>query len=192
MDEAHASEVTAPPVGVTYAGFWRRAAASLLDGSLAQLLMNVLRAAVVAVFALRIDLDGSLAALAAASPDAPAEELSSLVMSVVLVLGLWFLLGAVVHVTYFALQEGSRRSATVGKRVASLRVLDAVSFLPVSRRRAATRTLAKLVSLAPLGLGYLAMLWHPQKRCWHDRISGTVVVLVSEDAGERALGSESR
>lgn len=117
-------------------------------------------------------------AFALAPHDAPPEELWPLLA----VLGVWFAIGAAVNVTYFALQEGSSRSATVGKRIVSLRVVDAATLEPVSRRRAAVRTLAKLVSLAPLGLGYLAMLWHPQKRCWHDRLSGTAVIVVEGEA----------
>lgn len=32
------------------------------------------------------------------------------------------------------------------------------------------------VALLPAGLGLLAMLWHPQRRGWHDRASGTWVL----------------
>ena len=161
-----------------YAGFWRRAGASLLDGTATQLLLLAVRTVLVGAFALRLEVFEKMEAFALAPHDAPVEELGPLLAASLAVLGAWFAIGAAVHVTYFALQEGSRRSATVGKRVVSLRVVDAATLEPVSRRRAAVRTLAKVVSLAPLGLGYLAMLWHPQKRCWHDRLSGTAVIVV--------------
>ena len=41
--------------------------------------------------------------------------------------------------------------------------------------RAAWRVVAVLVSLLPLGLGYLAILRDPQRRAWADRMSGTEV-----------------
>jgi uncharacterized RDD family membrane protein YckC len=170
------SRVPGPPPA-HYAGFWRRAGASLLDGGATQVLLLAVRAALVAVFAVRLDTAEKMAAFAAAPPDAPLETLGPLLGAAFAALGVWFALGAAVNVTYFALQEGSSRSATVGKRAVSLRVVDAATLGPISRRRAGWRTLAKLVSLAPFGLGYLAMVWHPQRRCWHDRLSGTAVIV---------------
>jgi uncharacterized RDD family membrane protein YckC len=41
--------------------------------------------------------------------------------------------------------------------------------------RAAWRVFAVILSLLPLGLGYLAILRDPQRRAWADRMSGTQV-----------------
>jgi uncharacterized RDD family membrane protein YckC len=165
------------PAPVVYAGFWRRAGASLFDGGVVQLVLLAVRVAGVSAFAARLGVLDKMAAFAEAPHDAPLEELAPLLGAALVVLGVWFALSTVTHVIYFALQEGSSRSATVGKRFAAVRVVDAVTHAPITRRRAALRTLAKLVSLAPLGLGYLAMVWHPQRRCWHDRIAGTAVIV---------------
>jgi uncharacterized RDD family membrane protein YckC len=43
----------------------------------------------------------------------------------------------------------------------------------VSWRQAGLRFLAALFSFALFGLGFFASLADPEKRCWHDRISGT-------------------
>jgi uncharacterized RDD family membrane protein YckC len=42
--------------------------------------------------------------------------------------------------------------------------------------KAIVRTLMKIVSAAPLGLGYLWMLWDKDGQTWHDKVAGTQVV----------------
>ena len=37
------------------------------------------------------------------------------------------------------------------------------------------------MSIIPLGLGFLAILRDPQRRAWHDRMTGTEVVYESVD-----------
>jgi uncharacterized RDD family membrane protein YckC len=45
------------------------------------------------------------------------------------------------------------------------------------------RLAAAALSWLALGLGWLWILVDPQRRAWHDRLSGTRVVLVGKDAG---------
>jgi uncharacterized RDD family membrane protein YckC len=45
-------------------------------------------------------------------------------------------------------------------------------------RCAVRRLLGVIVSLVPLGLGYLAILRDPSRRAWHDRMAHTEVVYV--------------
>lgn len=42
-----------------------------------------------------------------------------------------------------------------------------------------------LVSLLPMGLGFLWILFDPQRRAWHDRLSRTRVVVLPKDAASR-------
>lgn len=42
------------------------------------------------------------------------------------------------------------------------------------------RALGLLLSIAPLGLGFLWIAWDEQKQGWHDKIAGTVVCMVPE------------
>ena len=42
--------------------------------------------------------------------------------------------------------------------------------------RMSRRERLRALSLLPLGLGYLWMLWDPQQQTWHDKICGTMVV----------------
>jgi uncharacterized RDD family membrane protein YckC len=71
----------------------------------------------------------------------------------------------------------TRRGQTLGMQSWRLRVEredgGLLGWNDVLRRLAAA-----LLSLLPLGLGFLWVLFDPGKRAWHDRLSGTRVVLV--------------
>jgi uncharacterized RDD family membrane protein YckC len=69
------------------------------------------------------------------------------------------------------------KSATLGEIVLNLRVekLDGGSLIG-DYGTALVRALASLLSLLPLGLGFLWILFDPQGQTWHDKISGSVVV----------------
>jgi uncharacterized RDD family membrane protein YckC len=72
------------------------------------------------------------------------------------------------------------RSATLGEIVLNLRVekLDGGNLVN-DYGTAIVRALASLLSLLPLGLGFLWILFDPQRQTWHDKISGSVVVPVA-------------
>jgi len=38
------------------------------------------------------------------------------------------------------------------------------------------RAVSILISLLPLGLGFLWALWDPAQQTWHDKIAGTYVI----------------
>lgn len=68
---------------------------------------------------------------------------------------------------------------TLGMRAWRLRLLD-TNGKPVSWRRAMLRAAGALVSLLTAGLGYLWILVDPERLAWHDRWSGTRLVLISK------------
>jgi uncharacterized RDD family membrane protein YckC len=90
--------------------------------------------------------------------------------SVEKILGLAFLF----NVFYGVVCEASPWSGTIGKRLVGIRVVDEYGER-LSLTTSAIRNLVKIVSLAVLGLGCLATLWHPGGRAWHDRLAGTFV-----------------
>jgi uncharacterized RDD family membrane protein YckC len=63
---------------------------------------------------------------------------------------------------------------TIGKMLLGLRVVG-VERQPPSFRQAALRWLAA-VGFAPIGLGFLWVLWQSEKRAWHDFVARTWVV----------------
>jgi RDD family len=80
------------------------------------------------------------------------------------------------------------KSATLGEIVLNLRVekLDGGSLVK-DYGTAIVRALASLLSLLSLGLGFVWILFDPQRQTWHDKISGSVVVPVAPRSEPRNL-----
>jgi len=74
----------------------------------------------------------------------------------------------------------TRGGQTLGMRAWRIRVV-ALDGREVSWPRAALRFAASWVALLPVGLGYWWALLDPERRCWHDRLSGTRVIGVSNE-----------
>jgi uncharacterized RDD family membrane protein YckC len=75
-----------------------------------------------------------------------------------------------IFVTFWALAD-----QTPGMRFLSIRLVQEGSD-HVTLRCAIRRVFGVLLSVLPLGLGFLAILRDPQRRAWHDRLAGTWVV----------------
>jgi uncharacterized RDD family membrane protein YckC len=57
---------------------------------------------------------------------------------------------------------------------------------------AVRRFLAVIISVIPLGLGFLAVLRDPSRRAWHDRLTGTEVVYDTVQRSAPFSGSAAR
>ena len=73
------------------------------------------------------------------------------------------------------------RSTTLGGIILNLQVqkLDGTT-LAGDHSTALIRALASLLSLLPIGLGFIWLLFDPERSTWHDKISGTRVVQVRQ------------
>jgi uncharacterized RDD family membrane protein YckC len=78
-------------------------------------------------------------------------------------------------VLYSTILEASSLQGTLGKRWLGIKVVDE-SGARLSLGRATVRNLAKLLSLLPLGLGFIWALFREDKRTWHDLIARTYVI----------------
>jgi uncharacterized RDD family membrane protein YckC len=90
--------------------------------------------------------------------------------------GLYYVGSLIVNWGYYTAMEGSARGATLGKMALGIRVLDFEQGGRLSYGRALIRNVAKILSTIPIFLGFFWMLWDPEKRTWHDKIAGAVVV----------------
>ncbi|SAK78319.1 RDD family protein [Caballeronia temeraria] len=63
-----------------------------------------------------------------------------------------------------------------GKRALRLRIVDADSHEPMTRRQAVLRTIGYVLTFALCGAGFLWIMFNPRKQALHDRIANTVVV----------------
>lgn len=62
------------------------------------------------------------------------------------------------------------------RRKLGVYILDENDGSYIGRQRAAVRIIMSWVSGLVLLLGYISMLWNPQRQTWHDRIAKSVVV----------------
>lgn len=146
-----------------YGGFWLRTWAFLVDAILLAL----------AVWLLRLAADWAYEnALANTVLDAKGETFAY--YSAIHTLGR-DLVGLLVPFLYFSLMEGIGSCATLGKRVAGLRVVRA-DGLGAGLLRSFLRNLVKPFSFVLCCFGVLLAAWSARKRALHDWIAGTWVV----------------
>jgi uncharacterized RDD family membrane protein YckC len=69
-----------------------------------------------------------------------------------------------------------QKQATPGKMVLSLRIHDAATGNKPSAGQCVGRYFAYLVSMLPLFLGFIWIAFDKRKQGWHDKLAGTVVV----------------
>ena len=109
-------------------------------------------------------------------------------VSVIVLSGLGVIVAGAIFATFWALT-----GQTPGMRFLAIRVTYRGSH-DLTFRRAVWRVFAVILSLLPLGLGYLAILRDPYRRAWADRLSGTQVCYDSvarAAAGARAGSAAS-
>ncbi len=147
--ELYKQEEDRNPVQLTYANFWIRFVALLIDS----LLTSVLAA---------------LALLVLGLPLVPAiSDLESrLKMNMI---------GVVVGWLYYAGFESSAYQATPGKQAMGIFVTDTEGY-PVTFSRAAGRFFGKLLSGLFLLLGYIMAAFTPRRQALHDLMAGTLVL----------------
>ena len=71
----------------------------------------------------------------------------------------------------------SWKGTTVGGIICRLRVVR-MDGEPLAFTDSLVRGLASILSAAAAGLGWLWILWDPERQAWHDKIAGTLVVRV--------------
>lgn len=79
----------------------------------------------------------------------------------------------------------SKGGQTLGMQAWRIQLQDA-SGSPPGPARCILRCLAALASLLPAGLGYWWVLVDREKRSWHDRLSGTHLVLLPKSSRNKS------
>jgi len=69
-----------------------------------------------------------------------------------------------------------RFAATPGKMIVSLKIVSADTGASISTGQAIGRYFAYFLSMLPLGLGFIWVAFDPKKQGWHDKLAGTLVV----------------
>ena len=135
-----------------YASFWRRFLAVVLDGIIVSIPANIFAAIL-----------GSGLIVTGGG-------------------GVHFRSGSGLHTIFFIVYEALLiaywNGQTIGKKAMGIRVVSA-GGAPVPVGMAFARAVMKIVSGMVLLLGYLWMLWDPNRQTWHDKVAQTYVVCES-------------
>lgn len=154
---------------VTYAGFWLRFVAYIIDSIIVSVAMLVL---LVPLFFLL----GGAAYLGSFSREMGSQPNPFAIgafVSLALVLGGVALIG---HWLYFAYLESGEKQATWGKQALGLYVTD-LAGNRITFARASGRFFAKLITgLIPLGIGYIMAGITERKQALHDMIASCLVL----------------
>jgi len=81
----------------------------------------------------------------------------------------------VISIPFWCLWMFNAQGWAPSGRFTYLRAVDEFGAAP-GIRRGLIRTIAMLVSVLPLGLGFWAAAWHRERQTWHDRLAGTRVI----------------
>jgi uncharacterized RDD family membrane protein YckC len=144
------SEALGRPDRVSYAGFWWRVWASLIDGVISSLLILVVAFLVGIALSISVHDDAALQ-------------------------GVGEILGVVGGFLYFACFESSRLRATPGKLACSLRVVDENGDR-IGFWRATGRYFGKILSALILGIGFMMAGWTHRRQALHDKLAGCLVI----------------
>jgi uncharacterized RDD family membrane protein YckC len=156
------------------AGFWARFAALIIDGVIVGLFS--LPAYLVLLFGpteierCSIDRSGNID-VGGTVDNGLCEVPTDATLAVVLILAL---IAFVAGIVYYAKLEGTGQ--TVGKGALGIRVVDARTGGPIGTGRGVGRYFARILSGLVCYLGYLWMLWDPDKQTWHDKMVNCYVV----------------
>jgi uncharacterized RDD family membrane protein YckC len=146
---SHETAETAPVAGFRYAGFWIRVWASFIDLVLFSLWTLPL---MYLVYGPALWTNQQLIM-------GPADVLINWVLPSIAVILFW-----------------KKRQATVGKMAIRARIVDARTGQAPTTRQDLIRYFGYLLSVMPLGLGYLWVAFDSRKQGFHDKLAGTVVV----------------
>ncbi len=151
-----------------YAGFWKRAAAWLIDSILLYVANMVIIQVATLINADRVAQWQQLAK----SPGQLDMSLFAPIMGFATAL---IAVQVLVPWLYFAFMESSSKQATVGKMTLGIKVVDERGNR-LSFWHALGRTLAKIISGLTLNIGYYMAGATRKKQALHDKLAGTYVV----------------
>ena len=153
---------------MTYAGFWKRFAAYLIDTILISCVMGI----IMLVFGI-----GLFTSMATVDPMEMDEDTANTMAAGVMGgMMTFFLLLSAAQWLYFALMESSAKQATLGKMALSIIVTD-MSGNRLSFGRATGRYFGKILSGAILMIGYIMAGFTEKKQALHDMIASCLVVM---------------
>ncbi len=154
--------------GFTYAGFWLRLAAALIDGVIMSVALCVLLVPLFLLTGFGAHLDGMVQRHGQPDP--------ALVVGLIGMIFVFAVVSVLIQWLYHAYLESGEKQATWGKQALGLYVTDLMGN-PVTFGRASGRFFAKMVTgMIPLGIGYIMAGFTERKQALHDMIASCLVL----------------
>lgn len=142
---------------VTYAGFWIRLLAVMLDSVVVAVLIGLPMRIIQAVLGTTMN-----------------ENSASPSFSFSIILMLLAVVQIVLNLTYF-IYLTNKNQATIGKKLLGLRVVSESGARLTLRKVIMRETVGKLLSFLVLGIGYLMAGFTHKKQALHDKMVGSIV-----------------
>jgi uncharacterized RDD family membrane protein YckC len=153
----------------TYAGFWLRFVAYLIDTVIIYAVQSFI---FIPIFGL---LGISFASRADDFENMSDAEAMGMVGTMMAASGAAIFLGSIIAILYWSLMESSKYQATVGKLALGLRVTD-MDGNNLDFVKALVRNVCKIISGMIMGIGYIMAGFTDKKQGLHDIIANTLVV----------------
>ncbi len=165
---------------VTYAGFWKRFLAIIIDGIVISVIQSILFFPLYLFFGLSffpfMNPEKFESNFSAVSVSQTSDDFSTAV-AITAIGGIFFiaLISTALQWLYFALMESSSKQATLGKMALGIKVTD-LDGNGISFGRATGRYFGKILSGMILYIGFLMAGWTQKKQALHDLLAGCLVV----------------
>jgi uncharacterized RDD family membrane protein YckC len=149
----------------TYAGFWIRLVARIIDAVIVGIPFGIIIGAFAVI--------GGLFASNSDSSNQNAQGATAAVLGGTFIL--LYLIAGVAQIGYWIYFWGSSGS-TLGMRMLHLKVVDAVTGGPIGYARATIRFLMSIVNTWACYIGWIWVAFDPRKQGWHDKVANSVVL----------------
>jgi uncharacterized RDD family membrane protein YckC len=154
--------------GFTYAGFWLRVVASLIDGVIMSIALCVLLVPLFLLSGFEAHIDEMVQRHGQPDP--------AIIVGLIGVIFVFAVVSVLIQWLYHAYLESGEKQATWGKQALGLYVTDLMGH-PITFGRASGRFFAKMVTgMIPLGIGYIMAGFTERKQALHDMIASCLVL----------------
>ncbi len=165
-EQPYQAPMAPPQYQVTYAGFWKRFAAYLID----EVILAVVAVIILAPFIALI----GISTLMSSDEYDNHESFAGVIVALIAAYFFAIVLIVIAKWLYYSLME-SKKGATIGKMALGIKVTDMNGNM-ISFGRATGRYFGKILSGLTLCIGYIIAGFSQQKQALHDILAKTLVV----------------
>ncbi|MEJ0054596.1 MAG: RDD family protein [Bacteroidota bacterium] len=154
---------------ITYAGFWLRLVAIIIDGIIIGCLQSIV---IIPIFvAMGFGFFSGMNTMDMGDP----ENFVGLLAAFMAAMGAYWILAMVLNIVYFSFMESSKYQATLGKMALGIIVTD-MEGNKLDFGKAFIRNLCKVISNMTFTIGYIIAGFTEKQQALHDILAKTLVI----------------